>query len=113
MRVSKLVLLLGFVFLAALCYAISPVVASEHPWDENDNPGGKTGHPGNGMPPPGEDTTVTPMDSNAPLFGTSLWWWEILVDGPRTIKVTYETAASVPMRSETIVDPQPTCTTER
>ena len=113
MGVSKLVLILGFVFVAALCFAISPVVAGEHPWDENDNPGGGTGHPGNGQPHPGNDTIESPLYTSPPMFGTSWWWWEILVDGPRVNKDAHETASSVPMRSKTGVDPQPTCKTER
>jgi len=103
---------LGFVFLAAICYAISPVAAGEHPWDENDSPGGKSGHPGNGLPSPG-DTTITPTETTVATFGTTLWWWELLVDGPREIEGRHVTAASVATHTKTGTDPKPTCKTER
>jgi hypothetical protein len=81
MKVSKFLVWLIAV-LAALCFTLTPVIADEHPWSEDENPGGSGdgGEPGNGGITP-EDPNVNDPETFDDLFGSSLYWWELIWDG--------------------------------
>lgn len=78
MKVSRLLTLIIAVF-AALCFAFTPLIAGDHPWNEDENPNGG-GVPDNGGSNP-DDPNVTNPDETDELFGSSLWWWELIWDG--------------------------------
>lgn len=81
MRVSKF-LVWCIAVLAALSFAFTPVIADEHPWSEDENPGGSGdgGEPDNGGVTPDNPNVLDP-DFSDELLGSSLYWWELLWDG--------------------------------
>jgi len=81
MKVSKLFIWV-FAIAAALCFALAPVSAGDHPWNEDEQSGGSGdgGEPDNGDSSPGDPNTEDPDDLDE-LFGTSFWWLGIIWDG--------------------------------
>ncbi len=81
MQVSKL-LMWSLALLAALCFALTPVMAGEHPWSEDEGSGGSAddgGEPENGGQNPDYPDGTLP-DELDPLFGTTLWWLDLIWD---------------------------------
>ncbi len=81
MQVSKL-FMWSLALLAALCFALTPVMAGDHPWNEDEGSGGSGdgGEPENGGQDP-DDPDGTLPDESDPLFGTTLWWLDLIWDG--------------------------------
>lgn len=89
MQVSKL-MLWSLAVMAAICFALTPVMAGDHPWNEDENPNGG-GIPNTGGPDPNDPNVVNP-DNSDEFMGTSLWWldliWDELTDDTGTSTTT-------------------------
>ncbi len=77
MQVSRLMIWSLAVF-AALCFALTPVMAGDHPWNEDENPDGG-GVPNTGGSNPDDPNIINP-DETDEFFGTSLWWLDLIWD---------------------------------
>jgi len=79
MKVSRLIAIL-IALLAAISFALTPVGAGEHPWNEGDqgNGGDTRGNGGSSTDDPND--ALDTRDSG-PLWGTSLWWLQFLPGG--------------------------------
>jgi hypothetical protein len=83
MQVSKNIFWI-LALLAALSFAFAPITAGDHPWneDESGSGAGDNGEPDNGDVSPDDPGVILP-DNLDELFGSSLFWWDI-VTGPLT-----------------------------
>lgn len=95
MRVSNALKFLVLAIFALACFSLSPLIAGEHPWDENqisgDDPDTTIINTG-GDNPDGDN----PEDPNNPgydLFGTPLFWLQIILDAPDGTDQTILTGA--------------------
>jgi hypothetical protein len=79
MKVSRLIAIL-IALLAAISFALTPVGAGEHPWNEGDQGNGGDAR-GNGGSSSDDPNTTTDVRSSGPLWGTSFWWWQFLPGG--------------------------------
>jgi len=79
MKVSRLTLIL-IALLAAIAFALAPVGAGEHPWNEGDqgNGGDTRGNGGSNSDLP---DIVRDINDMGPLWGSSLWWLQFIPDG--------------------------------
>ena len=78
MKVSRSLFIWIFAVLAAVSFAFMPVVAGDHPWNEDESKGGtgNGGEPGNGGTQPDDPPIVGP-DVGA-TFGSALFWWDLI-----------------------------------
>ncbi len=78
MKVSRLIAIL-IALLAAISFALTPVGAGEHPWNEGDqgNGGDTRGNGGSSTDP----NSAFDSGDSGPLWGTSLWWLQFLPGG--------------------------------
>lgn len=81
MKVSRLSVIL-FALLAAIAFALVPVGAGEHPWNEGDegNGGDTRGSGGSNSDLP---DIIRDMSDMGPLWGSSLWWLQFIPDNSR------------------------------
>ncbi len=84
MRLSFIVKFLVLAIFALTSFSLSPITAGEHPWDENQLGGGESDTTiiSNGEIDPGNDNPEDPDNPGYDLFGTPLFWIQIIIDPP-------------------------------
>ena len=80
MQVSRLPVFILLIILCGFIMVFSPVIAGEHPWDEDRNDGGGTQSDTNSTAP-GDPGTDKP-DGGGGLYGTIVYWWQFVFDQP-------------------------------
>ncbi len=86
MKVSQLRAFLFLAILFVLAMIFTPVVAGEHPWDEDKNGGG--GHDSTGATPTNESRFEDGGDNHSmgALMGSTFFWWEFLIESTHDAK---------------------------
>lgn len=79
MQVSRLPVFIFLIILGGFIMVFSPVIAGEHPWDDDRNSGGGTTSDSTLTEPgdPGDDTP-----GGGDLFGTIIYWWRFVFEQP-------------------------------
>ena len=77
MKVSRMSALLFLSIIFAMCLILSPVVAGEHPWDENKK-GGTTSSDTTTYVPTIDTNQQTDPGSGNGISGTTAFWWQFL-----------------------------------
>ena len=78
MKISRLIGFLVLAVLVGISFSLSPVTAGEHPWNEDEFGGGGDSvvNGSNGDVGEGDD----PLDPDGTFMGTSLFWWQLIID---------------------------------
>lgn len=90
MRVSNGLKLLVLAIFALACFSLSPLSAGEHPWDENEMGDTDSTIISTGSVEPGELESEIPDVPVYDLFGTPLFWFQIVIDPPKGDRIRTE-----------------------
>ena len=78
MKVSKLSAFLFLSIIFAICLALSPVFAGEHPWDENKK--GGTASDSTTINPNIDPHVGTDPGNAGGMSGTAVFWWHFIYE---------------------------------